>query len=285
MVDNPILRQMRHEEVDTLVEWAANEGWNPGLHDAEIFWNTDPESFIAAEFDGELIGGGVIVSYDGLFGFMGLFIIKPEYRKRGWGNRLWHYRKDRLAGRLKPPVSIGMDGVFAMQAYYAQGGFVFFNRDLRFEGTGVATTPAGTLVDLAEIPFDRILRYDSAHFPAPRPRFLQPWISQPGSRALGALKNDQLRGFGVARPCRQGFKIGPLFADDPETAEDLFRGLSDHAQGQPIFLDTPEINPAALALAKRHDMKEVFGCARMYIGPPPDLPHDEIFGVTTFELG
>jgi hypothetical protein len=32
-------------------------------------------------------------------------------------------------------------------------------------------------------------------------------------------------------------------------------------------------------------MTEVFGCARMYHGPPPPLPATEIFGVTTFELG
>jgi hypothetical protein len=32
-------------------------------------------------------------------------------------------------------------------------------------------------------------------------------------------------------------------------------------------------------------MREVFECARMYLGPPPRLPADEIFGVTTLELG
>ncbi len=40
-----------------------------------------------------------------------------------------------------------------------------------------------------------------------------------------------------------------------------------------------------MALVRAHGMREVFGCARMYLGPPPDLPGAEIFGVTTFELG
>jgi hypothetical protein len=40
-----------------------------------------------------------------------------------------------------------------------------------------------------------------------------------------------------------------------------------------------------MALARRHRMREVYGCARMYLGPRPPLPEDEIFGVTTFELG
>jgi hypothetical protein len=52
-----------------------------------------------------------------------------------------------------------------------------------------------------------------------------------------------------------------------------------------LFLDAPENNPAAMALVQRHRMTEVFGCARMYLGPPPALAHERIFGVTTFELG
>ena len=61
--------------------------------------------------------------------------------------------------------------------------------------------------------------------------------------------------------------------------------LARVAAGGPIFLDTPENNPAAMELARRQGMREVFGCARMYLGPAPALAHHRIFGVTTFELG
>ena len=74
------IRRMTRDELDTLVEWAACEGWNPGLDDAEVFWATDPEGFIAAEIEGELIGGGSIVAYEKKYGFIGLFIVRPEYR-------------------------------------------------------------------------------------------------------------------------------------------------------------------------------------------------------------
>ncbi len=57
------IRRMTRNELDVLVEWASREGWNPGLDDAEVFWTTDPEGFIAAEIAGELIGGGSIVAY------------------------------------------------------------------------------------------------------------------------------------------------------------------------------------------------------------------------------
>ena len=114
MMDKTTVRPMTRPEVETLLGWARDEGWNPGLHDAEMFWLTDPEAFIAIELDGELIGGGSITSYDGQFGFMGLFIVRPKFRGKGLGTRLWYKRKTRLQKRLERGAAIGMDGVFEM---------------------------------------------------------------------------------------------------------------------------------------------------------------------------
>jgi GNAT superfamily N-acetyltransferase len=290
MSNELVVRNMNRSEVDELVEWAAQEGWNPGLHDAERFWATDPAAFIAADLDGELIAGGAITSYDGEFGFMGFFIVRPEFRGRGFGNALWHARRDRLLARLRPGSSIGLDGVFAMQDYYARGGFVFSHRDMRFRidipaHASTARVENEHIVPLATVPFDQVLEYDRTCFPALRSTFLKGWISQPDALALGCRRDGKLSGYGVVRRCREGCKIGPLFADDVRVAEALFTQLAGFAAGGPLFLDVPENNSAAIGLAHQHRMVEVFGCARMYLGPPPVLAHEHVFGVTTFELG
>ena len=284
------VRTMRRREVDELVAWAATEGWNPGLHDAEVFWATDPEAFVAADLDGEMIGGGAITSYDGAFGFMGFFIVRPEYRGHGFGNTLWHARRERLLDRLRPGATIGMDGVFAMQAYYAKGGFVFSHRDIRFRADIPETSPEPpggheSIAPLATVPFDQLLDYDRTCFPAARPIFLRAWMAQPTARALACRRDGKLSGYGVVRRCREGCKIGPLFADDGPAAEALYTRLAEFAAGGPLFIDAPENNRAAMELVRRRGMIEVFGCARMYLGTPPDLVHERVFGVTTFELG
>lgn len=290
MSDELVIRNMTRAELDRLVGWAADEGWNPGLHDAALFWATDPKAFLAAELDGELIGGGAITSYNGEFGFMGFFIVRPEFRGRGFGNTLWHVRRDRLLSRLRPGASIGMDGVFTMQDYYAKGGFVFSHRDLRFRAdipVHPAAPAAGgdAIVPLATVTLDQLLDYDRTCFPASRRTFLEGWIAQPDARALGCRREGRLSGYGVVRRCREGCKIGPLFADDVPAAEALYTHLAQFAAGGPLFLDVPENNPAAMALAQRRGMAEVFGCARMYLGPLPAIAHERVFGVTTFELG
>jgi hypothetical protein len=40
-----LFRQLDLKGVKTLVKWAEEEGWNPGPHDAEAYWATDPEGF------------------------------------------------------------------------------------------------------------------------------------------------------------------------------------------------------------------------------------------------
>ena len=141
------------------------------------------------------------------------------------------------------------------------------------------------VIEASALPFDSIDAYDRRHFPAPRSKFLQQWIDRPGGHAVAAVDGDEIRGYAVMRPCRTGYKIGPLFAANANVAESLLVAVASRAPGEPIFLDVPEINDDALALVARYGMRVVFGCARMVLGPIPKLPDAEIFGVTTFELG
>ncbi len=116
--------------------------------------------------------------------------------------------------------------------------------------------------------------------------FVKSWISQPHTIALGIRRKGSLSGYGVLRPCRSDYKIGPLFAPDASSAETLLLSLLGHTQeGSPVYLDVPEINPSAVALAEKNRMKVVFETARMYNRHSPSLPLNEIFGITTFELG
>ena len=283
--DDMNIRAMVRDELDTLVEWAAREGWNPGLDDAEVFWATDPDGFVAAEINGQLIGGGSIVAYEKKYGFIGLFIVRPECRGRGLGNQLWHELNRRLLARLDADATIGLDGVFNMEEYYACCGFRFVCRDLRFHGTGMYLPQPGNVIEASALSFDQIEAYDRRHFPAARTKFLQQWIHRPGGYALAVIDGGEIRGYAVMRPCRSGYKIGPLFAANAEVANSLLVALGSRVPGEPIFLDVPEINGDALALVRRYNMREVFGCARMVLGPIPQVPVAEIFGVTTFELG
>lgn len=275
---------MRAAEVLLLDDMAAAEGWNPGLADIDIAWDIDPDAFIALRRGDELVGGGTIFSYEGRFGFMGLFIVRPEFRGAGLGTVLWHHRLDRLRQRLNPGASIGMDGVFAMVPFYERGGFKLAWRDLRFEGLAQGARDPVALT-LAQVDFDELDRYDQRHVPTPRRRFLERWVNQPGAGVAALCEGGALVGYGVVRPCRVGHKIGPVFADRPDLAETLVRSLMARVEGQRVQLDVPQANAAAVDMALRLGLAEAFGCARLFHGFQPQLPVDSIFGVTSFEFG
>jgi ribosomal protein S18 acetylase RimI-like enzyme len=274
-----VLRAMSEADLALALEWAAAEGWNPGLHDAHCFYSADPQGFFVGERDGLPIGCVSAVRYGSGFGFLGLYIVKAEHRGQGFGLVLWRAALDHLGDRV-----IGLDGVVAQQENYRRSGFRLAFRNIRQKGRGGGEAPPG-LTELAAVPIGEILRYDETAFPAPRAEFLKSWISQPGSVALGVVDGRRLEGYGVLRACREGFKIGPLFADDEKTADRLAAGLMAHAPGAPVFLDTPEANPGALALAARYAMAPVFETARMLKNGAPAMQVERCFGVTTFELG
>ncbi|MEM9016958.1 MAG: GNAT family N-acetyltransferase [Verrucomicrobiota bacterium] len=279
-----LYRLATRKELDLAVEWARKEGWNPGIDDADIFWDSDPEGFVCVERGGEVIGTGSIVSY-GDFGFMGFFIVREDLRLQGVGAPFWHWRKERLLDRLNSGGAIGMDGVFEMQSFYTKGGFEFSHRNIRMESVGQTASAEPFVVGLEEVPFGAVSDWDLRCFGFEREKFLRRWIRPNHGRAFGYWRDDQLWGFGVVRRCLTGFKIGPLFAENGEVAESLVSALRNEAVGEPLFLDVPENNAAAMELAGRHGMEEVFGCARMIAGPLPPIPWEHVFGVTTFELG
>jgi hypothetical protein len=284
-----VVRKMSREEVPFAIGLAAEEGWNPGLYDAECFYSADPDGFLVGLLDGEPVSSLSVVRYGQTYGFLGLYIVKPAHRGKGLGMGIWKEGMSYLTHR-----DVGLDGVLAQEDVYKQSGFGSYYHNIRYQGqaAGTGSVPVDArVVELAQVPFEELQTYDESLFRAPRPGFLRSWINQPEAVALGFAENGRLRGYTVLRRCLEGYKIGPLFADGEAIAEVLFQQVTRRVDsGSVIFLDVPaeSRNPPATRLARRHGMREVFETARMYrisSGGELNLPLERWFGVTTFELG
>ena len=278
------IRTMSLQDMAVAVEWAAREGWNPGLADAKCFHRADPEGFLVGEVDGSPASCISVVRYGSGFGFLGFYIVKPEFRGRGFGWKTWLAGLSHLGGR-----NIGLDGVIDQQDNYRKSGFKLAHRNIRYRGTTAAVTQAGG-GDL-EIQRDAgrdnaLLEYDRQFFPDNRQQFIRGWCHETGHELAVAREANGVSGYGVIRPCREGYKIGPLFADSPRCAVALLHDLTGRvAAGKPFYLDVPEPNSAAMHLVDSLGMQSVFETARMYSVRDPDLPLDRLYGITSFELG
>jgi GNAT superfamily N-acetyltransferase len=276
------IRTMTLPELQKAVDWAAAEGWNPGLHDAAAYYATDPGGFLAGFADGEMVSSISVVNYDGVFGFLGFYIVAPSHRGTGLGHQLWQRGMERLGD---VPV-VGLDGVVDQQGNYTKSGYVLAHRNIRHAGPLVGQH-SPRAIDAGQVDFARLVAFDAAHYPAPRGVFLRHWLELPESVSLALVgPSGALTGLGTIRRCREGWRVGPLFASNPADAETLLLALAARIEpGVTVFLDTPEPNAQAVAVAQRHGMTPMFETARMYRGPDPQLPLERIFGITTLELG
>jgi GNAT superfamily N-acetyltransferase len=277
--------KLNFDGLKTILEWADKEGWNPGIYDADVFWETDPDGYYGYYHNKQLIAGGFIVKYNDLFGFMGGFIVKPEYRSLGIGKKLWYRRRNKLLSRLNKDACIGMDGVIAMQPFYNKGGFEIAFRDERYEITAYDCDVDKNISGIDAKDHDSIIDYDQKCFGYKRPQFLIPWIIQPESYSFKYSENGILKGYAFVRKAKKGYKICPLFADNKTVAEELYKACLNSVPGEALYLDIPVINNEAIQLVKKYHAKYVFGCARMYYGTPPVVDTNKIFGMTTFEVG
>ena len=275
------IRTMRPDEISIAIDWAAAEGWNPGLADATCFATVDGDGFLIGELDGAPAATVYCVNYDATFAFLGFYIVREDLRGRGYGLRLWNAAVAHAGARV-----IGLDGVVAQQQNYQKSGFALAYANVRYGGRVAAPhAPRTRISALTEVPLATVEAYDSTVFPARRSAFLRAWIGSPAHVGRALVRNGQLAGWGVIRPCRQGRKIGPLLADDRAAAEAVVAALLAGVGGGEVFLDVPSVNREAVSLAQGLGLVPVFETARMYTGTIPPLRLERIFGVTSFELG
>ena len=270
------IRRMTLAELGQVVEWAAQEGWNPGLGDAPAFHAADPRGFFLAEVAGEPVAAISVVNHSDDFAFLGLFICRPEWRGRGIGRALWREGLAHAGSR-----TIGLDGVAAQEANYARSGFVRTGATIRFEGPrSTSTGPTVRAMRPEDLP--ALLNLDRRSTGIERARFLSAWAgAMPDRKTIVLEQGDGIAAFATARICRLGCKIGPVIAPDADCA--LALANSVQWSGARI-IDVPEANHAFISALVARGYRETFRTARMYRGPAPEGDGTEQ-AIATMELG
>ncbi|GAU85088.1 GNAT family N-acetyltransferase [Bosea sp. BIWAKO-01] len=273
-----LIRKLEMPEVAQLMDWAADEGWNPGLNDAAAFRATDPEGFIGAFVDGEMVAGISAVAYGTSYGFIGLYICRHDMRGCGHGKAVWEAGMARLAGR-----TIGLDGVDEQFENYRRKGFAPAYRTIRFGGAFSRLPVDSRMVNnVSPDLLLHVMAFDRRVFPESRDTFLRHWLMPP-HRACVATSDGAVTGYGVMRKCRSGWKIGALSAIDHATAATLVQHLGSAVEGD-VYIDVPAARQRFIDMLVGAGLRPGFETTRMYLGRPFPLA-PELFGVTTLELG
>ena len=155
MNKNNKITAIQSDQLHLFSDWAASEGWNPGLNDIALYHAIDPNGFFVSEVEGEPVAILSTVKYSPTFGFLGFYIVKPEYRGQGYGLNIWQHSLQYLEG-----TCIGLDGVVEQQVNYQKSGFTLAYRNIRYRGTGGGAMDKHTnIVPLESLSFQTVSDY------------------------------------------------------------------------------------------------------------------------------
>lgn len=274
-----MMRRARDGEIGLILDWAAEEGWNPGLDDAAAFHAADPEGFFLAEREGRPVAAISVVNHSDAVAFLGLYLCRPDWRGQGIGFALWTHALGHAGAR-----AVGLDGVPAQQANYARSGFVHAGASLRFEGR-LAAAPSGRVRPFGAADIAAVALLDRAATGYARPRFISAWTAPTATRRTLVLEGREgLTGFATIRRCGRGAKIGPIVAADADDGLALARATLDVLPAQTAIIDVPKGNPAMIARLRAEGFAETFATARMFRGPAP-MAGPTTQAIATMELG
>ncbi|MGW1376819.1 GNAT family N-acetyltransferase [Streptomyces sp. NPDC002446] len=266
-----------------VVQWAADEQWNPGLDDTACFHPTDPAGFFLGSRAGRTVSAVSVVNYSDRYAFLGYYLVHPDHRGQGLGLATWRAAFPHAGAR-----TVGLDAVPAQQDTYRRAGFTPAYETIRYGGCPArpGTAPSAHIVPVTGAHLDALAAYDRRCFPADRRDFVARWLTAPGHTARAYVRDGAVAGYGVIRPARSGHRVGPLFADGPDAAEALFDALTAAVDpSAEVFLDVPETQRAAHALATARGLTPRSHTIRMYTGPVPAVDRPRTFAVTSLELG
>ena len=281
---------------NTLTQLMVEEGWRPGLKDAECFLACDPSSAFVGELNGKPICCATLTKYGGSFAYGSCYIVSKEYRGKGYGRKIY----DAAVASVTPSCNIAASGLLYLEELYNRIGFrsKFYGARIDFHlPTAITCFSEASekcsveIKDTEEVNLESLFMYDTTVFGFERPAFLSKWLHVPGRHVRVAINSEgSIVGYTVVRPTfvkEEGYRIGPLFADSEPIAEKLLKAVFEELfreEASPVVcMDAP--TEKAAKLGEKLQGKRSFEQVYMVMNELPDACFDKWFAITAVEHG
>jgi len=180
---------LQRDDIAAVTDWARQERFAPGSGDVAIYRHTDRQGIWVGWLGSERIGCITGVRYNAAYGFLGLYLVRPTWRGRGYGLQLWEHALEHLADL----PCVGLEAAPDRVDDYARWGFAPASPTTRWQGIsdGTIPTPAAAgdwqLLEGEAIPERAVQCFDAQREPSPRPHFLSQWLHHPAGTVLALI--------------------------------------------------------------------------------------------------
>ena len=139
----------------------------------------------------------------------------------------------------------------------------------------------------------KLIQYDASVLQAHRKEFLHNFLLKPGTMVVVSQNDGNINGYGVISvrdPVTPepftSYRIGPLYADDADTAYAiLWQLLSILNTNESVYLETPGNNNSAAKLVQSLDFIETGFQPKMFKGHLPDFDVARMFCYSSIVIG
>ena len=244
----------------------ARQGWRPCVDDIECYLQLDSTGMRVGEVNGKPIATHSAIKYTDRYRHLGSCIIQEKYQKFGYGRNLTELGianstpSTNVSMYTAPELTKKMKELFAAIPQW-QVGIYDIDIPKALETLRKYNPNDCEVKKVDQINMQDVYNYDTDVFGYNRDKFLEKWLSTPGTHTRVAVnKEGSIVGYVAVRLAffqDEGYKIGPLFCENIEVGKALLKEVLEdvHKRGlsssNSAIIDTPTgKNPDAERLMK-----------------------------------
>ena len=278
MTNHDNLRLLRTQDLVGAMELSRLAGWNQTQDDWEMMLRLVPRGCFAIEADDQIAATTTLLCYENHLAWIGMVLTRPEYRRRGFAQRLMESALKRAAD-LKIE-SIKLDATPQGQPLYEKLGFKTEQIVERWFQDG-RSSPDRRIEPLTSPPkysSQHSLEMDMEAFGANRSTLLHNLASRNLPHAI-------TEAYCFSRGGTRSRYLGPCVAQTQKAARLVIEHTLRDSSASGWFWDLLSANKNAIQLAEEFGFAPQRRLERMVLGN--SLPaHDEmVYAIAGFELG
>ncbi len=227
---------MVSEDIPAGLSLCRTAGWNQTAEDWELFLRLSPQGCrVAVDDEGRVRGTVATVRYESGLCWIGMVLVDPAYRRMGIGAGLL-----REALRLfSDQDTVKLDATPAGKQVYVQ---LDFRDELPISRMEITQgekhyAAAGHVRRIHADDLPGIMATDQTVFGARRDVVLRSLLVRAPQFAWVSERAGRIQGYCFGRIGHKFAHIGPVVADDIDTAKDVVKAALSEVPGRPVVLD------------------------------------------------
>lgn len=248
-------------------------GWNQSAADLKLMITHGPENIFLATFTYENqripFGSGVSLSVNENICWIGMILVHQELRRQGIARSMMLACLSN-ARKVQQKSIIGLDATpEGKQVYEALG----FKDSFAIRRSVISThLKKDQLSANAPTPFDleMVASYLKMKDYSEKIEIIEMLEKLPEAKNIILLRDGKVQGFAMSRPGRLKPFIGPLFADNPETAKMLLMYLLRHWSKtgyEEVLMDIPDLHFSVGAIFEKSQKSASAGLQQIPVQP------------------